>query len=311
MLCNLFSVFLLTVKGSETGDQHEVRYICMTNGCSRKARKKSKRNSKTQHVAAPVNDTFWDSVRMTDRYYAFFENDPASTLSTIIPLSEISKPTWSAGHVEDNRFAPFGSMLIPFFAPDKVATLNLGELSISGISKEHALISGTSLDICAVCGIKASSKCQGCLSVGYCSREHQKQAWKMHRPHCVLHEVISDSEGHAIIAKHNIKKGEAIFIERPYFVTPYSADEHFGLINFQPVSQENSDMPIGRYTIKEYQHHVCELPPVCLGCNAYLHTDRSNVVPCQVCGWPTCGTNCEGVRILLNLKKIVSLNFFF
>jgi len=83
----------------------------------------------------------------------------------------------------------------------------------------------TDLQFCGVCRQVANSKCQSCLGVAYCSREHQKEHWKVHRPYCVLHEMVQDANGGAyLVAKHNIKKGEAIFTEKPYLVK--------GVLNF-------------------------------------------------------------------------------
>ncbi|ODN05996.1 Protein msta, isoform B [Orchesella cincta] len=141
---------------------------------------------------------------------------------------------------------------------------------------------------CALCRQVANNKCQSCLSVAYCSREHQKEHWKAHRPYCVLHEVVEDSvNGSYLVAKHNIKKGEAIFTEDPYFVTPFPQDENFELLKFQPLSSENKDLrPLGKYTIEEYVANNLVLN-VCLGCSMCL---PSNYAPCVDCGWPTCGT---------------------
>lgn len=36
---------------------------------------------------------------------------------------------------------------------------------------------------CSVCGGVASKLCSGCGSVGYCSREHQKDDWKKYVYH--------------------------------------------------------------------------------------------------------------------------------
>ena len=38
---------------------------------------------------------------------------------------------------------------------------------------------------CAVCGIKENLlKCQGCFSIRYCGRQHQKDHWKLHKVEC-------------------------------------------------------------------------------------------------------------------------------
>ena len=40
------------------------------------------------------------------------------------------------------------------------------------------------LSRCPICGSQASSKCQSCEQVYYCSREHQKEDWPNHRHEC-------------------------------------------------------------------------------------------------------------------------------
>lgn len=39
-------------------------------------------------------------------------------------------------------------------------------------------------NICAVCSITAKQRCAGCFNVFYCSRDHQKQHWKIHKSLC-------------------------------------------------------------------------------------------------------------------------------
>ncbi|CAL8106663.1 unnamed protein product [Orchesella dallaii] len=144
---------------------------------------------------------------------------------------------------------------------------------------------------CAVCRQVANSKCQSCVGVAYCSREHQKAHWKDHRPYCVLHEVVEDSiNGSYLVAKHGIKKGEAIFTEKPYLVMPYIPEENFDLLKFQPLSAENQNVvPMGKYSIEEYIVNHAPFPNVCLSCNLHLSTNHAY---CADCGWPTCG-NCD------------------
>ena len=39
---------------------------------------------------------------------------------------------------------------------------------------------------CGLCGEPASARCKACNAIAYCSREHQRQDWKKHKPTCML-----------------------------------------------------------------------------------------------------------------------------
>lgn len=41
-------------------------------------------------------------------------------------------------------------------------------------------------NLCAVCQIPATMKCSSCASISYCSKDCQKQHWKLHKVHCPL-----------------------------------------------------------------------------------------------------------------------------
>lgn len=43
--------------------------------------------------------------------------------------------------------------------------------------------------ICSFCKKEATQICSACKTVAYCSREHQKQHWKDHKPQCRPFEV--------------------------------------------------------------------------------------------------------------------------
>ncbi len=61
---------------------------------------------------------------------------------------------------------------------------------------------------CAVCGIKAFLCCSGCLSVHYCSKDHQQVHWKLHKPSCCPFKVEWDTQiGHHLVASRDIKPG--------------------------------------------------------------------------------------------------------
>ena len=44
--------------------------------------------------------------------------------------------------------------------------------------------------ICAQCGCAANQRCTGCHVTFYCSRDHQKLHWKVHKSQCCAYKVI-------------------------------------------------------------------------------------------------------------------------
>ena len=54
----------------------------------------------------------------------------------------------------------------------------------------YDLLHGSGYDVrlpnkkCGQCGIPASLTCGGCRTTFYCCREHQKKAWRAHKPDC-------------------------------------------------------------------------------------------------------------------------------
>ena len=46
--------------------------------------------------------------------------------------------------------------------------------------------------ICAQCGSAANQRCTGCHVTFYCSREHQKLHWKLHKSQCCAYKVSAN-----------------------------------------------------------------------------------------------------------------------
>nr|CAD7592758.1 unnamed protein product [Timema genevievae] len=46
------------------------------------------------------------------------------------------------------------------------------------------------VEACAVCMRPANQRCSGCHVIYYCSRDHQKSDWKLHRGKCVPFKVV-------------------------------------------------------------------------------------------------------------------------
>lgn len=74
---------------------------------------------------------------------------------------------------------------------------------------------------CALCSEKANSRCGGCNKVSYCSREHQKKHWKIHKGECCSWKICESPQlGRYLVAIRDIKAGEIIMRERPILLTP-------------------------------------------------------------------------------------------
>lgn len=74
---------------------------------------------------------------------------------------------------------------------------------------------------CALCNADANSRCGGCNKVSYCSKEHQKKHWKIHKGECCSWKICeSPILGRFLTAVRDIKPGEIIIRERPILVTP-------------------------------------------------------------------------------------------
>ncbi|ODM97856.1 Protein msta, isoform A [Orchesella cincta] len=117
-------------------------------------------------------------------------------------------------------------------------------------------------DQCALCNATANSRCGGCSKVSYCTKEHQKKHWKIHKGECCAWKVCeSTSLGRYLTAVRDIKAGEVILRERPILLTPPKVT-----------------------------------PAICLGCYREFNTDPEEQVqreyveprPCPKCGWPMC-----------------------
>ena len=51
------------------------------------------------------------------------------------------------------------------------------------------------LHSCAVCQIPAEKKCTACNTVVYCTKEHQRKHWPVHKKDCKCWKVVEDPSG--------------------------------------------------------------------------------------------------------------------
>jgi len=74
---------------------------------------------------------------------------------------------------------------------------------------------------CPVCSSFANFRCSGCAKVRYCSRDHQKQHWKLHKTDCCCWKIGEDGKvGRHLVASRDIKAGEIVIKEKPLLLTP-------------------------------------------------------------------------------------------
>ncbi|XP_048479529.1 SET domain-containing protein SmydA-8 [Plutella xylostella] len=110
---------------------------------------------------------------------------------------------------------------------------------------------------CNICCSKATQKCAGCQTVYYCSKEHQKKDWKMHKFLCTPARVKEDPDvGRYFEATRDIRAGDVVLKESALITGPSQVT-----------------------------------PPVCLGC--YQLLEEGKAVPCELCGWPFCSEACS------------------
>jgi len=113
--------------------------------------------------------------------------------------------------------------------------------------------------ICAQCGCAANQRCTGCHVTFYCSREHQKLHWKVHKSQCCAYKVCSSPDiGRYLVATRDLKPGEMIISETPLVIGPQAV------------------------TI-----------PVCLAC----YKPATNKYLCPKCGWPMCSSTCAKASV--------------
>lgn len=125
---------------------------------------------------------------------------------------------------------------------------------------------------CSLCA-SSETKCANCLKVSYCSKKHQKEDWKAHRPDCFpATEQYNKELGRYLVATKNISPGEKIFEEKPLLSGPTSYHQDAG------VSSPN-------------------LRPICLGCCQVLSgTFKNWTNVCPGCAWPLCKQDCGKVN---------------
>jgi len=112
---------------------------------------------------------------------------------------------------------------------------------------------------CLVCDSPGSKKCSGCNSAAYCSAEHQKQHWKLHKNQCKPYKVkTSEIYGRYLVASRNLTAGTVV-IKEPYLAIGPKQDSL----------------------------------PICLGCHKRL---TKELYRCSKCKFPVCNSECEKVR---------------
>lgn len=74
---------------------------------------------------------------------------------------------------------------------------------------------------CPICKSLTVSRCAACNKVAYCSREHQKAHWKVHKGECQAWKVSeAPNLGRFLLAVRDIRPGEVILQEKALLLTP-------------------------------------------------------------------------------------------
>ncbi|XP_070502422.1 SET domain-containing protein SmydA-8-like [Chironomus tepperi] len=120
---------------------------------------------------------------------------------------------------------------------------------------------------CAVCRKSRNLKiCSSCEEVSYCSPEHQKQHWKIHKSNCKAYKISSNEKfSNFVEASRDIRAGTVIFTENPLVIGP---DWSYDL--FTTNSTFN-----------------------CVGC---FEPIRMLTHRCPSCKWPCCKHDCIGLN---------------
>ncbi|XP_050347775.1 SET domain-containing protein SmydA-8 [Nymphalis io] len=124
------------------------------------------------------------------------------------------------------------------------------------------------IPVCEVCQQPANQTCGGCKLVYYCSKAHQKLAWKEgHKLKCCAYKInYSEELGRHMVATRDIQQGEIILREKPAVSGPkMSCTAH------------------------------------CLSCGIKLQpvqkADQLDFYKCSSCSWPMCDADCEKAEV--------------
>ena len=105
----------------------------------------------------------------------------------------------------------------------------------------HVMEGDTDTDqfICAQCGCAANQRCTGCHVTFYCSREHQKLHWKVHKSQCCAYKVCSSPDiGRFLVATRDLKPGEMIISETPLVMGPQAVTIPVCLACYKPATNK-------------------------------------------------------------------------
>ncbi|KAK7072642.1 hypothetical protein SK128_012619 [Halocaridina rubra] len=134
----------------------------------------------------------------------------------------------------------------------------LSSITKNGTTKVSGKITMTNEDAsrCGSCGAKATLKCTACGTVYYCSKEHQKKHWKVHKKECLPYsEENGPQQGRYLVASRDIPAGHLIFKEKPLAIGPPSSSK-----------------------------------AICLGCHSPITSP--DYPKCPRCFWPLCSPEC-------------------
>ncbi|XP_017864779.1 PREDICTED: protein msta [Drosophila arizonae] len=121
---------------------------------------------------------------------------------------------------------------------------------------------------CAVCHVAARLTCTRCKVVRYCNGEHQRQDWPQHKSCCRPFREQQDAQlGRYLVATHDVKAKQIIFVEDPLVVGP-------------------------KWFLTDEEKSASIVP--CVGCYTPCRVDKHH---CRNCRWPVCSVGCEHEKL--------------
>ncbi|CAL8102918.1 unnamed protein product [Orchesella dallaii] len=145
------------------------------------------------------------------------------------------------------------------------------------------------IQICEIkdCTKTAGKKCSQCKKAFYCSEDHQRLDWKIHKNNCFPYrmEAARGDDISYAVASRDIPAGQIIFSEKPLLIFPIAAPEN-DFINVM-------DLKCIKKKISGEQSICTAVRPACFGCLKSVEFIGPPRFACSKCSLPLCHYNCQ------------------